>query len=112
MRGTWGETRERQTTDSFGNFEDIFSEPVAPATGEADWLIGDCLRDFRGKHSHTRKKAEDVIYILPTGFFKSVFSRCLLSFKMHEDEFTFLLIVLPFTSIIDRFKSAAFHPRN
>ena len=58
MRGTWGETRKRQTTDPFGNFEDIFSEPVAPATGEADWLLGNCLRNFRGKHSRTRKNQQ------------------------------------------------------
>ena len=55
MRGTWGETRKRKTTDSLGNFEAIFSEPVAPTAGEADWPIGNYLRNFRGKHSRTRK---------------------------------------------------------
>ena len=56
-----GRDPKRQTTDSFGNFEDIFSEPVAPATGEADWLIDNCLCNFCGKHNHTRKMAEDAI---------------------------------------------------
>ena len=55
MRGARGEKRERQTTDSFGNVWDMSSEPVAPATGDADWLMGNGLRNFRGKHSHTRK---------------------------------------------------------
>ena len=62
MRGTWGETRkDRLQTISFGNLEDIFSEAVAPATGEADWLIDNCLRNFREEHSRTRKMAEDAI---------------------------------------------------
>ena len=30
---------KRQTADSFGNFEDIFLQLLAPATGEADWAI-------------------------------------------------------------------------
>ena len=61
MRGTWGETRKRQTMDSFGIFEDIFSEPVVPAMGESDWLI-----------AAPEKMTEDAIYILPTGFGKSI----------------------------------------
>ena len=72
MRGTWGETRDRQATDSFGNFEDVFSEPVAPATGEADWLLATACVIFAGSVVTPEKMAEDAIYILPTGFGKSV----------------------------------------
>ena len=39
---------------------EIFSEPVAPATGEVDWLIGNCLRNFRGKHSCISKKRQRI----------------------------------------------------
>ena len=63
--------REKKKTDCgfFWTFEDIFSEPVASATREADWLIGNRSRNFRGKHSCTRNKNDMYLF---TGFRKSV----------------------------------------
>ena len=110
MRETWWKTRKRQTTDSFGNFEDMFSEPVALATGEADWLIGNRLRNFLGKHSRTRKMAEDAIYIFPTRFGKSVIFYLVLKCAKTISDFTWpcghWLISHTFELEIDQFYSA------
>ena len=81
MRGTWGETRKRQTTHSFGSFEDIFSEPVASCARRNGGGRGEYIY----LHSVSQIRYFLVVYLV----------------LMHEDEFTFLLIVSPLTSIIE-----------